>query len=486
MPFLTRREALAAFAATAAPIARAVEHWTPLTEWKANAPGSWRFEGGQIIADGPASHLFYTGPGHESIRNFELEFEAFTRPGANSGVYFHTRFQADGFPKQGFEVQVNNTALGEGTYRERKRTGSLYGIRNVYRQLARDEEWFRVQVSVVANNVQVRVNGLLTVDYVEPSPAVRPPSQETERFLQTGTFALQCHDPGSKVRFRNLRYRRLADGLAKVAPPAADDTFKKILAMGVKNYPLVDFHVHLHEGFGITDAMERSRRDGITYGLAANAGRESRFRTDAALTAFAESVKGLNAFTGMQAEGGDWTRVFTRETCRAFDYIFNDGMIWTDSTGRWTRLYREADLGPIANAETFMDEFVDRTARMIATQPIDIYAIPTYLPASLEARRDELWTAARMDRIIAAAARHQVAIELTDRYRVPNEAFIRKAKSAGCKFAFGTANASGQDLKQSGHGLAMIDACGLVWDDIFVPGAFYPRAVERRAHLFTA
>ncbi len=481
----TRRQALAALAAL--PLARAVQHWTPLTEWKANAPGSWRFEGGQIIADGPPSHLFYTGAGHESIRNFELELEVLTRPGANSGVYFHTRFQPDGFPKQGFEVQVNNTALGEGEYRERKRTGSLYGIRNVYKQIARDDEWFRMHIAVLANNVQVRINGILTVDYIEPAPAILPPSQETARFLQTGTFALQCHDAGSKTRFRNIRYRPLPADAPKLTPPVADDTYKKIIALGVHNYPLIDFHVHFHDSLGLPEAMEQSRRDGITYGLAVNADRQSRVRTDSALVAFAESVQGLTSFTGMQAEGGDWTRQFTRESCAHFDYIFNDGMIWTEPSGdRWTRLYREEDLGAITDAEAFAEEFTNRIVRMISTHPIDIYAIPTFLPEKFEALRAKLWTPARTDRIIATAARHQVAIELSGRYKIPNEDFVRKAKAAGCKFAFGTGNSTDKNLFRSEHGIEMIEKCGLAWNDMFVPGAFYPRAVERRAHLFSA
>jgi histidinol phosphatase-like PHP family hydrolase len=108
------------------------------------------------------------------------------------------------------------------------------------------------------------------------------------------------------------------------------------------------------------------------------------------------------------------------------------------------------------------------------------------LPPALESRRAELWTDARIDRLIATAARYQVAIELSGRFAIPNEAFVRKAKAAGCKFSLGTGNASDQDLLRSEHGLAMIEKCGLAWNDFLVPGAFYPRAAERRAHLFSA
>src|ERR1035438_8933887 len=75
-----------------------------------------------------------TGPVRGAdFRNFELELAVLTRPACNSGVYFHTAYQERDFPYKGFEVQINNTATGEGSYRERKKTGSLYGLRNVYK-----------------------------------------------------------------------------------------------------------------------------------------------------------------------------------------------------------------------------------------------------------------------------------------------------------------------------------------------------------------
>jgi len=488
---MNRRSALGALAmgAVSAP---AVNGWTSLFDgttlngWRANLPRSWRVEGGAIVADGTASHLFWAGPGHESVQDFEFEAEVLSRPYANSGIYFHTVYQEQGFPKQGFEVQVNNTALGEGSYRERKRTGSLYGIRNVYKQVARDDEWFTVNIRVVANNVQIRVNGMLTVDYAEPDPPVLPPSQETARFLQKGTFALQCHDPGSRVRFRNLRYRALP--AAARVPVEADEAYKKIVALGVKNYPLVDYHVHFHGKLGLPQAMEQSRRDGITYGFAPNCGRQSSVRTDAAALAFLESVSGQPAFVGMQVEGGDWTRVFTRATCARFDYLFNDGLIWTNpgDAAMWRRLYRPEELGTVGDAQAFADDFTLRLVQMIATQPIDFWAIPTYLPPSLEDKRAELWTEARTKRLIEAAARYGVAIELSDRFRIPDAAFVVRAKAAGCKFVLGTGNGSDQDLLRSGHGLSLIEQCNLQWTDFALLGNRGERAIDRRGHLFPA
>ena len=112
---------------------RTLDGWRP-SENKA----SWKVADGALATDGPRSHLFYTGPQHgASFKNFQLEVECLARPLSNSGVYFHTAYQETGFPIKGFEVQVNNTATGAGGYRERKKTGSLYGVRNVYKQFIR-------------------------------------------------------------------------------------------------------------------------------------------------------------------------------------------------------------------------------------------------------------------------------------------------------------------------------------------------------------
>ena len=154
--------------------------WTPLFDgrtldgWKASDdPAAFSVREGAITCDGPRSHLFYVGAGAEpGFKDFELRADVRTRPGANSGIYFHTRWQDTGWPGQGFEIQVNNTQPPHDGYLELKKTGSLYGIQNVYKQLVRDNEWFTVTVTVRAPFVQVRLNETVVVDYREPAGPV--------------------------------------------------------------------------------------------------------------------------------------------------------------------------------------------------------------------------------------------------------------------------------------------------------------------------
>lgn len=441
---------------------RSLEGWTPNEN-----PASWTVRDGVLAGDGPRSHLFYTGPVHGAdFKNFELRFEVMTRPRANSGVFFHTKMQPTGWPAQGFEIQVANTALGSGTYRERRKTGSLYGVRNVYKAFARDDEWTRVHVIVAGKRVQVVVNDALLVDYTEPTPPPEDP-EGRGRFLQRGTFALQCHDPGSKVFYRKLLARPLADDVPESFPPRVDETYRAIRRLGARNYPMVDYHVHLKGGWTIEDALRHSRETGIQCGVAVNCGRGFPVADDAGAEAFLKSMERRPVFVAMQAEGREWVKTFSPRTVAKFDYVFTDAMTF-EHNGRRLRLWMKEELGDIGDHEKFMDVIVDQIVGVLEREPIDIYANPTFLPDAMAPEYDRLWTDARIERVIAAAAKSGVAIEINARYRIPSPKIIRAAKAAGLKFAFGTNNADG-NLGRLEYPIRMVEECGLEWADIFVP-----------------
>lgn len=173
-----------------------------LDGWKAaESPESFKVENGEIIVHGNRGHLFYVGDG-KPFKNFQFEADVKTTNGSNSGIYFHTKYQDQGWPKYGFEAQVNNAAG-----KDPKKTGSLYGVVNVAKSPAKDDEWFKYTIRVDGNRIVTMVNDQVLVDYTQPDDA--KPGDDFTRVLDEGTFALQAHDPGSKVHYRNLRVRRL-------------------------------------------------------------------------------------------------------------------------------------------------------------------------------------------------------------------------------------------------------------------------------------
>jgi hypothetical protein len=68
----------------------------------------------------------------------------------------------------------------------------------------------------------------------------------------------------------------------------------------------------------------------------------------------------------------------------------------------------------VGDPQRFMDMLVRRTVEILETEPIDVWVNPAFLPASLQPEFATLWTAERRQRVIDAAVRRQVAIEIND------------------------------------------------------------------------
>jgi hypothetical protein len=187
---------------------------------------------------------------------------------------------------------------------------------------------------------------------------------------------------------------------------------------------------------------------------------------DAGLDRFLASMAGQPVYKAMQAEGREWRTMFSIDAIARADYVFTDAMTFTDTKGRRMRLWMPDEVF-VDEPQAFMDMLVGKIEGVMR-EPIDIYVNPTFLPAVIADQYDSLWTDARMDRVIAAAVRHGVAIEINARYRIPSKRFILKAKQAGVKFACGTNNTD-QDLGNLEYCRRMIRECRLTEDDFFVP-----------------
>lgn len=172
--------------------------------WKASdAPGTFSIANGAIVVQGPRSHLFYTGPvANHDFKNFELSIDVLTKPQANSGVYFHTEWQEKGWPFKGYEVQVNNS------HSDPSRSAGLWGIKANLETVAKDGEWFTMVIRVEGKHIVTSVNGKVVTDFTEPEPWT-PPADLSGRRIAHGTFALQGHDPGSEIHYRNIKVRML-------------------------------------------------------------------------------------------------------------------------------------------------------------------------------------------------------------------------------------------------------------------------------------
>jgi len=447
-----------------------------LDGWKANEnEGTWTVKDGTIVCEGERSHLFYTGDVNGGIfKNFEFKADVKTMPGSNSGIYIHTEYQNEGWPDKGYEVQVNNSFIGNPEQPELKKTAGLYGIRNKYLTTVNDNEWFTMLIVVKGNRVQINVNDQLVTDYTEPDDAYRT-EEWKNRVLDKGTFALQGHDPLSVVYYKNIEIKPLADDaqFEKEQRRLDRELERKITKLHTQGFPIMDLHVHLKGDLTMDEALAQSRYKGIDYGIAVNCGKADDFpvNNDQELLDYIKTVNQVPAFNAMQAEGREWVDIFSMDAVKTFDYVFSDAMTFIDKDGNPAQMWKQdhVDRIDLSDPEIFMDKLVDYIVQILNDEPIDIYVNATYLPDVIVEQYDVLWTEERMSKVIQAAIDNEVAIEISARLKMPSYTFIKLGREMGVKFTFGTNNIDSQ-LGNLDYCLIAIDSCGLTTPDMWVPG----------------
>ena len=285
--------------------------------------------------------------------------------------------------------------------------------------------------------------------------------------IDSATAAPPARDVTAMVK--SLQTNSLArTALGDPTSPAKTDAISQEIARLQKSgIPLVDFHIHLKGGLTIEEAVEKSRQSGISYGIAANCGLKFPITDDRGIDEFLKKMAGQPVFIGMQAEGREWPTLFSKEAIARFDYVFTDGMTIVDHRGRRARLWMKNEVD-IPDKQAFMELLVRTIVGIMNNEPIDIYVNPTYLPDAIAKEYDTLWTHQRLRKIIDAAAANGVAIEISNRYRLPKPAFIKEAKLSGVKFTFGTNNGD-RNLGRNEYGIEMIRECGLTRDDLWMP-----------------
>ncbi len=394
-----------------------------------------------------------------SAKNFELEFECQTADNAIGAVYFHSA----GANKKdsGYEVLINNNESAT----DWRKTGSLSAVRNFGVRTADNNAWIPVKIEVAGKQIKVWVNNVFVTDYVEPEKPYREPAN-AGRILSKGVFVF-AGLTDVPVEFRNIRLIKLPDDLTAQSEPIDEQT-DEIIRLQQQNFPTIDYHLHLKGGWTKEQAAAQSRKYGITYGIAPNCGKNFPITDDAGISAWVDSMRHLPFLKPMQAEGREWVEMFSREAMNKFDYRFTDAMTWTDNKGRRMRLWIPEETF-VDDKQQFMDMLVERACGIFNSEPIQIYVNPTFIPLDMMSEYDVLWTPERMQKVIDACVKNNIAIEINNRYRIPSEAFIKMAKASGAKFTFGTNNTSPDDVGKLEYSIEMIKACGLTAADIFIP-----------------
>jgi len=182
------------------------EDWVPLfngkdlTGWIQVGKEKWTVEDGVIHGQAVTKEYGYLRT-EKNYKDFMLALQFKCEGTGNSGVFFHTEFEP-GTPKvtQGLQFEID-CALG-------KHTGGIYGDGRQWivwpapenEIVVRRGEWNEYLLKVEGNRYIARLNGVLMVDFTDPSPR-----------SFDGGIALQLHSGGEgNMKFREIYIRDLS------------------------------------------------------------------------------------------------------------------------------------------------------------------------------------------------------------------------------------------------------------------------------------
>ena len=231
-------------------------------------------------------------------------------------------------------------------------------------------------------------------------------------------------------------------------------------------FPLLDLHVHL-DNSSLDQVLPLARERGVKFGIVEHAGtRENKYpvvlSTDDELNAWLDRLEGQGVYRGVQAEWTDWMTCFSPGTLARLDYVLTDAMTFPGKDGKRVKLWEKSAESQVdmSNHEAFMDRFVDWHVEIMASEPFDILANATWLPDALAGDYDKLWTERRVQKVLDAALKYGIAIEISSSYKLPSLAVLKQAKAAGVKFSFGS-NGRYPNMGKLDYSIAMAKEIGL-------------------------
>jgi histidinol phosphatase-like PHP family hydrolase len=149
----------------------------------------------------------------------------------------------------------------------------------------------------------------------------------------------------------------------------------------------------------------------------------------------------------------------------------NHGFTLPDGTSAspwWTEL-PDAWRG---RSEEVMDAMVDNLCDLVTTMPVQIVAHATLTPAALLDLEPDIhawWNDEREDRFVAALLASGVALEISNRYRLPHDRLLRKGKQAGIRFALGSDGHTCEQVARLDWAVDTATRIGITADDLFQP-----------------
>jgi histidinol phosphatase-like PHP family hydrolase len=241
-----------------------------------------------------------------------------------------------------------------------------------------------------------------------------------------------------------------------------------------------DLHCHTTMSDGhltLEQVVARAAELGVEVGIADHVSTRNpaMFLADEReVRAYLDALKGAPVFrSGEFCWCDELWRELPAEVMARFDYRIgsNHGFWLPDGSVAspwWETLPAPWDAEP----QRLMELLVANLCDMVRTMPIQIAAHSTLIPPALRALEDDVhawWTEEREERYVEALVGSGVALEISNRYRLPHDRLLRRAKEAGLRFSLGSDGHGERQVARLEWAAETARRVGVGDADLFVP-----------------
>ncbi len=231
------------------------------------------------------------------------------------------------------------------------------------------------------------------------------------------------------------------------------------------DFPLMDLHVHTTRRFTIEHVMDIAKERNVQFGIVEHPATWA-IKDDDDLKKYIDKLRQYPVYIGLQPIGLGWSKKFSPELLARIDYILIDPQRVPMGNGEELKIW-EFDTY-VEDTEEFMARYMDYTMEILENEPLTIFGWPLFLPVCIARDYYTLWTQERMEQIITAAKKRNIAIEINDMSHTPHEEFINMAKEQGLKFTFGS-DARNKNAGRLAYCKRIAQKCNLTREDFYIP-----------------
>lgn len=253
-------------------------------------------------------------------------------------------------------------------------------------------------------------------------------------------------------------------------------------SIGAQEEQLGSFDLHVHTSMSdgdlpLPEVVAIAAEQGVTIGIADHVSTRNVERFVASLDAFRDYLDALDAAPVLRGAEFCWCdslhQEIPAELLDRLDYAIgsNHGFALPDGSmaSPW---WKQAPPSWSGREDELMELMVLNLCDLVRDMPVQIVAHPTLTPPALlklEADIHAWWTEDREDRFIEATIRGGVAIEISNRYRLPHDRLLLKARQAGATFSLGSDGHTSRQIARLDWAIAAARRAGIDPADFFVP-----------------